>query len=176
LKRAFKHKIALFYALVTALSLAALALCFLHSFGFRFNLSGSMPGYLYRVIPLKDAEAIRRGDRVVIDISSLDNPVIELGIRRGYVSRGQRMLKEIGAIPGDALELRDNTLSVNGRAIPMIISSADFRGRVLSPYPTPVVMSPDCYWLISAPHGGFDSRYFGPVPRSAFTHKAKPAF
>jgi conjugative transfer signal peptidase TraF len=176
LKHTLKHKIALFYILVTSLSLTAFALCFLHSLGYRVNLSGSMPGYLYRATPLKEGEAVRRGDRVVIDISRVDNPSIELGIRRGYVRRGQRMLKEIGAIPGDAVALRDDTLSVNGRPTPMIISSVDSGGRALFPYPTPVVLSPDFYWLVSTPRGGFDSRYFGPVHRSAFTHKAKPAF
>jgi conjugative transfer signal peptidase TraF len=176
LKHTFKHKIALFYVLVTALSLATLALCFLHSLGYRVNLSGSMPGYLYRATSLKDGEAIYRGDIVVIDISRVDNPLIEIGIQRGYVRLGQKMLKEIGAIPGDIVELMGDTLSVNGHPTPMTVLSSDSRGRALSPYPTPVVMPQDFYWLVSIPHGGFDSRYFGPVHRSVFTHKARPVF
>jgi conjugative transfer signal peptidase TraF len=161
---------------MTSLSLAALALCSLHLFGYRVNLSGSMPGYFYRVTYIKEGEEIRRGESVVIDISRFDNPGIELGLRRGYVKRGQRMLKEIGGIPGDAVELRGNTLFVNGVPAPMIISSGDSRGRPLFPYPTPVVLSQDFYWLVSVPNGGFDSRYFGPVPRKAFTHRARPVF
>jgi type IV secretory pathway protease TraF len=86
------------------------------------------------------------------------------------------MLKEIGAIPGDAVELKENMLFVNGAGIPMIVSSEDSTGNALIPYPTPLVLLPGEYWLISAPYRGFDSRYFGPVHRSAFTHKAKPAF
>jgi conjugative transfer signal peptidase TraF len=171
-----KHKIALFYVLVTATTLAAFTLCSLHSLGYRINLSGSLPGYLYRAIPLEEGEAIIRGDRVVMDIYRLDNPGMEIGIQRGYVRRNSMMLKEIGAIPGDTVEMKDNMLFVNGRPIPVIINSEDSRGRPLSPYPTPVTLSPDFYWLISTPRGGFDSRYFGPVHRDTFTHKAHQVF
>ena len=176
MKRAFKHKIALFYVLVTFLSLAAYALCSLHSLGYRINLSGSLPGYLYRVIPLRDGEPIHRGDCAVIDVSRVDNLFMEIGIRRGYIRRDRSMLKEIGGMPGDVLEMRDNMLFVNGRPAPMILSPKDSRGRALSPYPTPITLAPDFYWLVSAPRGGFDSRYFGPISRSAFTHKARPVF
>jgi conjugative transfer signal peptidase TraF len=135
------------------------------------NLSESLPGYLYRVTPLEKEESLERGDRVLIDLSRFHNLVIELGMRRGYVSRSRKMLKEIGAVPGDIVALRDNLLYINGRAAPMIISSEDSRGGKLHPYPTPLVLSQDCYWLVSVPVGGFDSRYFGPINRSAFTHK-----
>jgi type IV secretory pathway protease TraF len=113
---------------------------------------------------------------VLIDLSRFHNPVVELGIRRGYVSRNRKMLKEIGAVPGDAVTLRDDLLFVNGEPKPMVVASADSRGGKLRPYPTPLVLSPDHYWLVSVPDGGFDSRYFGPVPRSAFTHRAKRVF
>ena len=113
---------------------------------------------------------------MVMDISRFENPVIGLAVRRGYISRNQRMLKEIGGIPGDVLEMRDNMLFVNGRPTPMILSPKDSRGRALSPYPTPITLAPDFYWLTSAPRGGFDSRYFGPISRNAFTHKARPVF
>jgi type IV secretory pathway protease TraF len=84
------------------------------------------------------------------------------------------MLKQIGAIPGDTVELKDDMLFVNGHAIPMIVSSEDSRGEKLVPYPTPITLSADHYWLISTPYCGFDSRYFGPIHRRAFTHRAKP--
>jgi type IV secretory pathway protease TraF len=67
-------------------------------------------------------------------------------------------------------------LCVNGLSIPMTVSSEDSRGEELIPYPTPIVLSQDHYWLISAPYRGFDSRYFGPVHGIAFTHRAKPVF
>jgi type IV secretory pathway protease TraF len=85
-------------------------------------------------------------------------------------------LKEIGAVPGDIVALRDNLLYVNGRPAPMIISPEDSRGGKLLPYPTPLILPQDCYWLVSVPDEGFDSRYFGPIQRSAFTHKAFQVF
>jgi type IV secretory pathway protease TraF len=82
------------------------------------------------------------------------------------------MLKEIGAVPGDTVVLRDDFLFVNGESTPMVVSSEDLRGQALHPYPTPLVLSPDCCWLVSIPYRGFDSRYFGPVPTGAITHRA----
>jgi type IV secretory pathway protease TraF len=128
------------------------------------------------VAPIRENKAFQKGDRVLIDLSRFSNPTIELGIERGYVSRSRKMLKEIGAIPGDSVELGDDMLYVNGVTIPMTVSSEDSRGEELVPYPTPIVLSPDHYWLISAPYRGFDSRYFGPVHKSAFTHRGKPVF
>jgi type IV secretory pathway protease TraF len=86
------------------------------------------------------------------------------------------LLKKIGAAPGDTVALRDNHLFVNNCPTPMIVSSEDSRGQILLLYPTPVTLPQDCYWLVSIPDRGFDSRYFGPVHRSAFTHKARLVF
>ncbi|MDR0653962.1 MAG: S26 family signal peptidase [Synergistaceae bacterium] len=168
-----KKKLAVFYVLLTSLCLLTFASLLLHSLGYRVNLSESLPGHIYRVIPLEGRDPIERGDRVLIDLSRFYNPVIELGITRGYVSRSRRMLKEIGAVPGDTVELRDALLFVNGVSTPMVISSEDSRGSPLRAYPTPLVLPPDRYWLVSVPYRGFDSRYFGPINRSAFTHRAE---
>jgi conjugative transfer signal peptidase TraF len=173
---ALKKKFAVLYILITSLCFAACGLVFFYALGYRVNLSDSLPGYIYRVTPLKEGEVMERGGDALIDLSSFHNPVIELGIRRGYVSRNRKMLKEIGAVPGDAVALTGSQLFVNGKPEPMIAVSADSRGGRLSPYPTPLVLSRDHYWLVSVPDGGFDSRYFGPVHRSAFTHKAYRVF
>jgi conjugative transfer signal peptidase TraF len=162
--------------LLSCLTATALFLCSLHSLGYRVNLSESLPGYLYRVYPLEEGEPLGQGDRVLIDLSRFHNSVIELGIRRGYMSRSRKMLKEIGAVPGDTVTLMDGQLFVNGKSSPMFLVSADSRGQSLYPYPTPLVLSQDCYWLVSVPIGGFDSRYFGPINRSTFTHKAFRVF
>jgi hypothetical protein len=53
----------------------------------------------------------------------------------------------------------EDMLYVNGKSSPMIISPEDSRGGKLLPYPTPLVLSRDCYWLVSVPAGGFDSGY-----------------
>ena len=171
-----KKKFSTLCVTLLILSITADVFFLLHGIGLRANLSASLPGFLYRAIPLPEEISLSRGDRVLIDLSRLSNPVIDLGIRRGYVSRTQKMLKEIGAIPDDKVALRDNGLYVNGFWRPMIVSSQDSRGDKLFPYPTPLVVSPDHFWLVSVPYLGFDSRYFGPIKRKAFTHMARPVF
>jgi type IV secretory pathway protease TraF len=131
---------------------------------------------VYRITPLKENEPIQRGDCVLIDLSMFTNAVIEQGIERGYVNRKEPMLKRIGGIPENTIVLNKNCLIVNGKATKITVASADYYGGKLSAWPTPITLSPDCYWLISDPERGFDSRYFGPVNIRAFTHKAYPVF
>ena len=124
-------------------------------------------------------ESLAIGDIVLIDLSKISNPVIDKGMERGYVSRAwnQPMLKRIGAVPGDIVVLKDGHLFVNGgAAAKMTVASRDSFGDELSPWPTPLTLQPDQYWLTSEPERGFDSRYFCPIHRNAFTHKAKPVF
>jgi conjugative transfer signal peptidase TraF len=174
-----KKKFAVLYVLITSLCLFALVLAVSHSLGYRVNRSNSLPGRVYRITALGEDEALKTGDIVLIDLSKTSNPVIERGMERGYVSRAwnQPMLKRIGAVPGDTVTLKDDFLSVNGEATEKItVAQRDSFGGGLSPWPTPVTLQPDQYWLVSDPERGFDSRYFGPIHRNAFTHKAHPTF
>jgi conjugative transfer signal peptidase TraF len=168
-----KKKIYTLCVFLLFITVTVFTLFLLYQQGYRVNLSDSLPGSVYRVTPLKQADPIKHGDNVLIDLSQFSNPVIEEGIRRGYVSRRQKMLKQIGAVPDDIVVLTDSRIFINGDSAPMFVSSQDSRGGVLVPYPTPLVLSPDHYWLISAPYLGYDSRYFGPIERSAFTHRAE---
>jgi conjugative transfer signal peptidase TraF len=132
----------------------------------------------YRIIPLGEDDPVNAGDCVIIDLSRISNPVINQGKERGYVSEAwnQPMLKRIGAVPGDTVTLANNSLEVNGEATRQRIASRDSYGGELSAWPTPLTLQPGQYWLVSDPDRGFDSRYFGPIHRNAFTHRAKPAF
>jgi conjugative transfer signal peptidase TraF len=173
-----RKKIALFYVLVTLLCLTALVFVLSHAFGIRVNRSDSLPGILYRIVPLKEGEAVNTGDCVLIDLSKISNPVIERGIERGYVTKteNQPMLKQIGGVPGDTVVLKDGNLYVNGGATRITVASRDSFGGELSAWPTPLTLQPGCYWLTSDPERGFDSRYFGPLSGDSFTHKAFPLF
>jgi conjugative transfer signal peptidase TraF len=176
-----RKKIALFYVLVTLLCLTAFTFALFHAFGVRVNRSDSLPGILYRIVPIKEGEAVNVGDRVLIDLSKIfvqSNPVINQGVERGYVTReaNQPMLKRVAGVPGDAVVIKDGFLSVNGETTKMTIASQDSHGEKLSSYPTPITLPPGWYWLTSDPERGFDSRYFGPLPGDAFTHKAFPLF
>jgi conjugative transfer signal peptidase TraF len=174
-----KKKLAVFYVLVTSLCLLAFIFVTFHALGFRVNRSESLPDRVYRITRLSENEPLKTGDIVLIDLSKISNPVIDRGMERGYVSRAwnQPMLKRIGAVPGDSITLKDGYMFVNGEAAAkMTVASRDSFGGGLFPWPTPVVLSNGQYWLVSEPKRGFDSRYFGPIHRNAFTHKAKPYF
>ena len=165
--------------LITSLCFVAFVFILLHSLGYRVNRSASLPLLVYQIAPLVQGQEIQRGEHVIIDLSMLSNPVILLGAERGYVSLREPMLKQIGAISGDTVVLADGFLFVSGEAeekIKMIIASHDASGRELFAWPTPLTLKDGQYWLISDPEKGFDSRYFGPIDRSAFTHRARPVF
>jgi conjugative transfer signal peptidase TraF len=161
-------------ALLLFLCITASALLLFHNAGIRVNRSASLPGILYRVTPLNENEPVCRGDIVLIDLSKISNPVISRGVERGYVNTREPMLKRIGATPGDSVTLENNLLRVNGGVTRVDIASSDSYGGPLFAWPTPLVLSSDQYWLVSDPERGFDSRYFGPVRREAFTHRAEP--
>jgi len=178
-----KRKFALFYVLIMSLCLAAFALILFHGLGYRVNRSASLPFFVYKIAPFIQDTEVERGNCVLIDLSKLFNPVIDSGVERGYVNLREPMLKRIGAIPGDTVVLMDGFLFINGKATKVTVASHDSYGGKLSMWPdlrfsvaTPLVLQPGEYWLVSDPERGFDSRYFGPVSESTFTHKARPVF
>ncbi|MDL2264086.1 S26 family signal peptidase [Synergistaceae bacterium OttesenSCG-928-I11] len=166
------RKITVFCALLVTLLTVAVALFLLFRGGYRVNRSASLPGYIYKLTPITLDEPLKHGDCVAIDLKKFHNPVIAQGAERGYVNFREPMLKRIGALPGEFVALGKDVLIVNDEFIPLTIASADSNGGTLTAWPTPLVLSADCYWLVSDPIRGFDSRYFGPVSRFAFTHKA----
>ena len=171
----FKEKF-LFLILCSVLCVIALVLIFLYLQGYRINLTESLP---YRILKIKDAsdKPISRWDYVVADYSLMeDNPAIKLALERKYLGRFP-MAKQVAAISGDSVFLRDNRLYVNGEDLgSMTVLSADSLGNPLYPFPTPVTLQSGQYWLISNPKRGFDSRYFGWIERKSITHIAYPVF
>ena len=167
-----KRKIIIFCALLFILATAAVALFVLFRAGYRVNRSASLPGYVYRLASITIDEPLKHGDCVAIDLNKFHNPVIAQGADRGYVNFREPMLKKIGGVPGEFVALGKGILLVNDEFISLRVASADSLGGLLFAWPTPLVLSADCYWLVSDPARGFDSRYFGPISRFAFTHKA----
>ena len=171
-----RKKMIRFCILLSFLCVITLSLAHLHALGYRVNRSASLPGLVYQITPIGEFSDIKRGDCVLIDLTLFSNPVIEQGVRRGYVNKFEPMMKRIGAVPGDSIQLKENRLFINGDAVEMRVASFDSYGGELSAWLTPLILSSDCYWLISDPVRGFDSRYFGPLNRRVFTHKAVPIF
>ncbi len=171
-----RKKCFIFCAMLSTLVAVSLSLVFFHARGYRVNRSASLPGTIYHLTPLRQDENLRSGDCVAIDLSQLSNPVIGQGVERGYVNLREPMLKRIGAIPGDRVTIVGDRLYVNAYGQALHISSSDSHGGALSAWPTPLILSRDHFWLVSDPLRGFDSRYFGPLERRFFSHRADCVF
>ena len=144
--------------------------------GLRVNLSGSMPIGLYRV----STQPAARGAMV---LACLPMDVAIVARSRGYIPHGPcpgataPIGKVVLAMVGDAVEVTTEGLLVNGRPVqntkPLPVDAV---GRSLRRFPDGTyIVGRDDVWLYS-PYSArsFDSRYFGPVPRSCILSRVLP--
>ena len=78
----------------------------------------------------------------------------------------QPIVKPIGAVAGDQLEIHASQLSVNGQPLPNSATQPhDQYGRALPHVPWGTYrVAPGTVWLVATHHSrSWDSRYFGPV-------------
>jgi conjugative transfer signal peptidase TraF len=141
----------------------------------RINWTTSLPVGVYETERLD----LRRGATVLV---CLPPAIARDGLDRGYLPRGScasdasPVGKVVAAIAGDEIELGESSLVVNGvRVSANAIRSADSSGRPLphSPFGRRVVGT-DEIWLVGVDERSWDSRYFGPVPRSAVLASLRP--
>ena len=132
----------------------------------RLNVSASAPFGLYRLVD----EPVARG---VLVVACVPLAAARLARERGYLGEGfcpggiQAVLKRVGALPGDLVDLGLDGLAVNGTQLPDSAPAAsDSRGRQLHHAPWGrTVVAPREVWLIGVETTrSWDSRYFGPVP------------
>ena len=160
----------------TAFLCCVVFLCIAYFSGVRVNLSGSLPHRLYRIAVLPEGKALSRGELVMPDYRKIDNPAILEGMARRYLT-AHPMVKQVGALPGETVLLRDGHFWVDGTDRgALVVLSADSLGRTLGAFPTPYTLKSGEVWLVSHPEKGFDSRYFGPVRRMDITHTATAIF
>jgi conjugative transfer signal peptidase TraF len=133
---------------------------------YRLNWTGSMPLGLWRA----DAadQTIRRGDVVLV---CLPQEVSKLARERGYIGSGDCdgtavLLKRVGAVSGDEVEVSPDGLSINGALIPNTSPvSSDPSGRAMPElHLGRQQVRPGTIWIVGRDRLSFDSRYFGPVP------------
>lgn len=144
--------------------------------GLRVNVSPSVPRGLYWLT--SDAPA-RGGYVAVCPPPAL---IFDRARARGYLGRGRcdgnyaEMIKLLAAGPGDHVRIDATGVRVGDRLWPGSSPAAvDGAGRAMPQPPvlettlarSVVVISEDCEL-------GFDSRYFGPLPRSAIKATAIP--
>jgi len=146
-----------------------------HAFGFRLNLSASIPPGLYRVTK----DSIARGSLVLVCLP----PSLSVFARsRDYIGAGScedgnaPVGKVVAATTGDTVDLGPDGVVVNGHQLPNTRPLLDDeRGRRL-PHPTRgrYLVSSGQVWLLSTySERSFDSRYFGPVPSGQIVNRVR---
>lgn len=137
----------------------------------------------FRVPTPSMADTVAAGDRVLIDRTAYHRHDVNRGDVVAFTGpaavRGQVLLKRIVGLPGDTLSLKDGVLYVDGRAeegdyvrrvdgvaerteAPAETASAPW--SLAEPYTVP---AGQYYMLGDNRSESFDSRFWGPVPRSS---------
>lgn len=149
----------------------ALAPWLLWATGVRAVLTSSVPPGLYATSVLVGAPL--RDEYVCVEANSADAPE---GLRAGHEGF-PTLLKRVGGLPGDRIDVTPDGVTVNGRVLPQSKPlTADSDGKVLPHALLPRTLGAHEVWLTSEHPRGFDSRYFGPVNTSVLSCVGKPVW
>ena len=122
-----------------------------------YNASDSAPRGLYIVSP---ATALQVGDYVV---ARLPEATANFAAARGYLPRSVPVLKQIAALPGQQVCIRNGSVYVDGIAVARTLNE-DGKHRPLAPWKAcRLLVDGEIFLLNSANPASFDSRYFGPL-------------
>ena len=159
-------------SLIAPAALTALLLTCVYA-GVRLNTSGSLPVGLY---------ITTQQPTDLVEFCPAE-PLASLAIRRGYRPRGScadgamPLLKPVAARAGDVVDCSAGGIAVNGRILPNTAPlKLDSQGRPLPPWPFGHYnVAAGTVWVASSYSAkSFDSRYFGPVPRTAIRAWLRP--
>ncbi|GLQ49165.1 conjugative transfer signal peptidase TraF [Dyella flava] len=161
---------------IAAISLLLLMglLCVL---GARLNLTASLPLGVYWAIhqPITHGAYVR--------FCPPAEGAFAMARERGYLGTGycpsgySPMLKRVGGMQGDSVEVSDAGTWINGRFVPLSARwQADPAGRPLpKPGQSHYALQPAQLWVISDTNDhSFDSRYFGPIDRAWVVEIVRP--
>jgi len=133
-----------------------------------YNPSESAPRGWYRVMPVN---RIRVDEFVVV---LLPESVSMLAAERRYLPRNVPLLKPVAAVGGMSVCEANGVLSINGMSVAHA-RRRDAVGRLLAAWSGCRRLADDELFLLSHySDASFDSRYFGPVDRSAVHGRAIP--
>ena len=141
--------------------------------GLRFVLTPSVPLGLYKTRPYQ-GQSLSVGQYVCVQTRGANAPE---GLRRAFADgtlpadwRNRDLLKRVVAGAGSVVEYANDAVTVDGAALPSSRHlDKDRDGRALPTPPYPVVLGEAQVWVSSEHPRGFDSRYFGPVEKSAIS-------
>jgi conjugative transfer signal peptidase TraF len=139
----------------------------LYAAGYRVNVTSSMPVGIYRIVADK---VPGRGDYVAYcpDGETAALALVNDWLRPGSCRSGTRpLLKILAGVAGDTVRLGADGIRINGVLQPgSAVRSADKNGVALTPHIPEGNVPAGKAFLLTRHKGGYDSRYFGPVPAS----------
>jgi len=161
------RKRAAILATATLAALGVLSSMHMHSpYRVMYNPSESAPRGWYVMVPV---ESPRVDDFVVV---RLPERVAAMAAQRGYLPETVSLLKHVAGVGGQQVCSTAGSLSLDGRVV-VRARDHDGAGRPLMAWSGCRVLTADEVLLLSATSdASFDSRYFGPVHRSAIIGRA----
>lgn len=132
-----------------------------------YNASDSAPRGFYAVT----ADSLRVGDLIV---TRLPAQAVALAATRGYLPAKLPLLKRVGAAYGEHVCVHGGAVRINGRIVATVLAH-DSAGRALAAWPGCRLLAENELFLLGIGHAAsFDSRYFGPIRRTAVYGRATP--
>ena len=129
-----------------------------------FNLTPSLPRGIYLLLPAKD---IQRGDIVVFDVP------LKLKECEYIPKYTKLLLKNVGALANDKVQIKDNFLYINNTKYGKIYTK-DGQGVRLPKLSENELQPKENEFLPLASHqNSFDGRYYGTIKLSEVKNKAK---
>ena len=133
-----------------------------------YNPTDSAPRGWYLVVPMIRAHP---GDYVV---ALLPSDTATLAATRGYLPRSVPILKQIAAVAGQRVCIRDTVVYIDGNAVARTLDT-DGRHHPLTAWADCRHLIGDELFLLNARNpASFDSRYFGPLDGSFVRGRAIP--
>lgn len=131
-----------------------------------WNPTASVPVGLY----WRSDAAVTRGDLV---LAVPPSQVEVLAATRHYLPAGVPVIKRIAGEDGDEICVREHTIFINKEAVAVQLEK-DSKGRPMPLWTGCRRLTGEVFLLLADVPASFDSRYFGPVVRSAVLGKAIP--
>lgn len=133
-----------------------------------YNASRSVPMGWYLLTPTSD---VHIGELV---LARLPDEAVALADARHYLPRSVPILKPVAALPGNRICAQGDVLTINGRTAVHALQE-DREHRPLIPWHGCRELRPGEILLLSVEQrASFDSRYFGPVFRTAVIGRVRP--
>jgi conjugative transfer signal peptidase TraF len=144
-------------------------------YGLMWNVTPSIPTGIY-ITETFHGQPVKRGDVVCFKYRA---PAWAMPYQ--YAPEGLRFCKPIAGLPGDEVRIDTKTVEVVAEgAVRTSVKQLnfDFKGRPLDTSAlVPGVVEQGNFILIAPAHPkSFDSRYLGPIPISAISHRAWPVW